>query len=187
MVEYSIQSNHAHFVVEADGADALGRGMKALGARFARAVNRMLGRRGAVLLDRYHARILRTPREVRNALAYVLLNVRKHRAQRALATPASVDGASSGRWFTGWAGDVRSRHDPPVVAAAKSPLLRVGGCAGEGSKSTKFPADTPSSRDLARVSFFLPESLLLRTPADLRRPLGPVHALARRTARLFLP
>jgi hypothetical protein len=32
--------------------------------------------------DRHHLRILRTPREVRNALAYTLMNVRKHRAQR---------------------------------------------------------------------------------------------------------
>ena len=32
--------------------------------------------------DRYHLRVLRTPREVPNALAYVLLNVRQHRAQR---------------------------------------------------------------------------------------------------------
>jgi hypothetical protein len=32
-----------------------------------------------VLYGRYHhLRVLRTPREVRNALAYVLLNVRKH-------------------------------------------------------------------------------------------------------------
>jgi hypothetical protein len=32
--EYSIQSNHAHFVIEADNATELGRGMKALGTRF---------------------------------------------------------------------------------------------------------------------------------------------------------
>jgi REP element-mobilizing transposase RayT len=41
VVEYSIQSNHAHFVIEATNADDLGRGMKALGARFSRAVNRV--------------------------------------------------------------------------------------------------------------------------------------------------
>jgi hypothetical protein len=46
VVEYTIQSNHAHFVVEADDAAALGRGMKALGARFARVVNRTFARRG---------------------------------------------------------------------------------------------------------------------------------------------
>jgi len=126
VVEYSIQSNHAHFVIEAENAHELGRGMKALGARFARAVNRAFASRGAVLRDRYHLRILRTPREVRNALAYVLLNIRKHRAQRGLATPPRVDSASSGRWFGGWAGDVLLSRDPPVVSRARSWLLRIG-------------------------------------------------------------
>jgi REP-associated tyrosine transposase len=126
VVEYSIQSNHAHFVIEATNADELGRGMKALGARFARVVNRVFASRGTVLRDRYHLRILRTPREVRNALAYVLLNVRKHRAQRGLATPPRIDPASSGRWFAGWAGEVLLARDPPVVSAARSWLLRAG-------------------------------------------------------------
>jgi putative transposase len=126
VVEYSIQSNHAHFVIEAASAAELGRGMKALGARFARLVNAVLGRGGAVLRDRYHLRVLRTPREVRNALAYVLTNVRKHRAQRGLATPSTIDPASSGRWFAGWLEDVLPARDPPVVAAARSWLLRLG-------------------------------------------------------------
>src|SRR5262249_4948218 len=126
VVEYSIQSNHAHFVIEATSAVELGRGMKALGTRFARVVNRVFGSHGVVLRDRYHLRILRTPREVRNALAYVLMNVRKHRAQRGLATPPRVDPASWGGWFGGWEGDVLLARDPPVVAMASSWLLRIG-------------------------------------------------------------
>jgi hypothetical protein len=58
----------AHLIVEADDENALGRGMKAIGSRLARAVNRVFRRSGAVLVDRYHLRALRTPREVRNAL-----------------------------------------------------------------------------------------------------------------------
>ena len=126
VVQYSVQSNHVHLVIEADGPAELGRGMKALGTRFARLVNAAFGMTGAVLQDRYHLRVLRTPREVRNALAYVLCNVRKHRAQRGLATPPSIDPASSGRWFAGWADDAPRSHDPPVVARAKGWLLRVG-------------------------------------------------------------
>lgn len=83
LIHYSLQGNHAHLIVEADGADALGRGMKAIGARLARAVNRIFRRVGPVLADRYHVRALRTPREVRNALAYVLLNARRHAAKLA--------------------------------------------------------------------------------------------------------
>jgi REP element-mobilizing transposase RayT len=49
IVEYSIQTDHVHLVIEADGAVELGRGMKALGVRFARIVNTVFGRRGAVL------------------------------------------------------------------------------------------------------------------------------------------
>ena len=82
LVHYSLQGNHAHLVVEAQDQAALGRGMKAIGSRLARAVNRIAKRIGPVLADRYHQRLLPTPKEVRNALRYVLLNARRH-AQRA--------------------------------------------------------------------------------------------------------
>jgi hypothetical protein len=61
LVHYSLQGNHAHLIVEASDRAALGRGMKAVGARLARAVNRIAGRTGAVLVDRYHSRMLPTP------------------------------------------------------------------------------------------------------------------------------
>ena len=93
LVHYSIQANHVHLIVEAESATALGCGMKSLAARFARAVNRALGRNGPVLVDRYHLHTLKTPREVRRALAYVLLNARKH-AARAGASAAACIGAA---------------------------------------------------------------------------------------------
>jgi hypothetical protein len=86
LVHYSLQGNHAHLIVEARDRDALGRGMKSIGARLARAVNRIADRSGAVLADRYHFRPLRTPREVRHALRYVLLGP-PHRSRPALRTP----------------------------------------------------------------------------------------------------
>jgi hypothetical protein len=90
-------------VVEADGKESLARGMKAVASRFARAVNRVFRRKGLVLFGRYHLRVLKTPREVRNALAYVLLNVRKHWRQRyGNSPPVRLDVASSGAWFDGW-------------------------------------------------------------------------------------
>jgi REP element-mobilizing transposase RayT len=103
VVHYSVQRDHVHLVVESAGKEALGKGMKAIGARLARAVQRVFRRSGAVLHGRYHLRILRTPREVRNALAYVLLNARKHwRERRGAAPPVRLDEASSARWFDGW-------------------------------------------------------------------------------------
>ena len=83
VVHYSLQHDHVHLLVESEGVAALSKGMKSLAARLARAVNRVFDRRGAVLDGRYHHRALGTPREVRAALRYVLLNARKHAAQRA--------------------------------------------------------------------------------------------------------
>jgi REP element-mobilizing transposase RayT len=130
VVHYSIQSDHGHFIVEANGRDALGRGMKSLGARFARAVNRALGRRGAVLAGRYHMRVLRSPRQVRNALAYVLLNARRHLAKRrgrSAVRGDALDPASSARWFDGWTGRrTVPAEDAPSVAPPHTWMLRVG-------------------------------------------------------------
>lgn len=130
LVAYSIQRDHVHLVVEADGAPALSRGMKALGARIALAVNRVFRRRGAVLADRFHHRVLRTPREVRNALAYVLLNLRKHAVDRwgaVRALGSSIDPASSGRWFDGWTRRrTATAEDPPCTSSPRTWLLRAG-------------------------------------------------------------
>jgi hypothetical protein len=100
LVHYSLQATHAHLLVEADDADALARGMMAVGARIARALNRTFHHRGPVLAERFNARVLRSPREVRNALAYVLLNARRH--ARRIWRAIRIDPASSGRWFDGW-------------------------------------------------------------------------------------
>ena len=71
VTHYSLQANQAHFIVEARDRKALGRGMKSLTRRLVCAVNGGFGRRGPVLADRYRLQILRTPGEVRRALASV--------------------------------------------------------------------------------------------------------------------
>lgn len=137
VVHYSLQGNHAHLVVEAQDQGALGRGMKAIGARLARAVNRVLGRSGPVLADRYHSRLLPTPKQVWNALRYVLLNARHHLAKGRARPGARVllDRASSARWFDGWRRErIATREDPglpelrerPPVARARTWLLTAG-------------------------------------------------------------
>jgi hypothetical protein len=104
--------------------------MKSVAARLGRAVNRVFGRSGQVLDGRYHHRALGTPREVRAALAYVLLNSRKHAGERALASAARkaarIDPASSGRWFEGWAQAPEPPADRPAVAPARTWLLHTG-------------------------------------------------------------
>ncbi len=131
LVHYSLQRDHAHLVVEADDTAALARGMKAIGARLARAVHRVFRRSGAVLADRYHVRVLKTPIEVRRAIAYVLLNARRHAAALGRKLRDGIDPASSGAYFDGWKpgptqGTWAGAERPPPVAAARCWLLRVG-------------------------------------------------------------
>lgn len=106
VVEFSVQSNHMHLIVEASGADSLTRGMIGLEVRLARRINRVLARRGSLFADRYHARSLRTPTEVRAALRYVLFNHRHHgrsgRATSAAGRSTALDPCSSALWFDGW-------------------------------------------------------------------------------------
>jgi REP element-mobilizing transposase RayT len=128
LVHYSLQGNHAHLVVEAQDREALGRGMKAIGARLARAVNRVAKRSGPVLADRYHSRLLKSPTEVHRALRYVLLNARKHlrkRVGKGTAARVMLDPASSARWFDGWnlAKQTVDRTRPP--AGGKPPVARA--------------------------------------------------------------
>lgn len=114
IVEHSVQSNHLHLVAEAENADALARGMKSFLVRATRLVNRALGRaRGSLWKGRYHRSDLTTPRQVRNALVYVLNNGRKHGVVAARAMV--LDACSSARWFSGWS-------IPRTVSEGASPL-----------------------------------------------------------------
>jgi hypothetical protein len=81
------------------------------------------------LFGRYHLKTLCSPRQVRNALAYVLLNVRKHWRQRnGVAPPVRLDAASSGAWFDGWSRPPPASEVRPTceVARARTWLLREG-------------------------------------------------------------
>ncbi len=123
LVHFSVQAHHVHLLVEARDAAALSRGMRGLTIRLARATNRARGRRGPVWADRYHARALTTPREVRHALVYILMAYKKHRPDS-----RGIDPYSSGRWFDGWRGrpPVPLADGPAPVAAPRTWLARDG-------------------------------------------------------------
>jgi REP element-mobilizing transposase RayT len=129
VVHFSVQTNHLHLIVEAVGAGALARGMQALAIRVALGVNRAIGRRGKLWGDRYHARALRTPREVRHALCYVLQNARRHATGHGrMLAPGWIDPCSSGPTFDGWR-DAPSPGRLPVrtsTSRATTWLLAVG-------------------------------------------------------------
>ncbi len=125
LVHYALLRDHAHLIVEAKDRHALGRGMKSLSRRMVWAMRSSFGWRGALLGDRYHLRVLKTPREVRNAIRYVLLNVARHRRRSVW----ELDRASSGRWFDGWkrgTARVESSAERRAVANAHTWLLSTG-------------------------------------------------------------
>ena len=87
VVQFAVLGNHMHLLVEADSTAALVRGMRGLGIRIAKNLNRLMSRSGRVLGDRYHTRLLRTPTEVRRAVHYIRNNHRKHMAEIGVELP----------------------------------------------------------------------------------------------------
>jgi hypothetical protein len=132
LVHYSVQGNHLHAVAEASDARALARGMQGLAIRLARAMNRAMGRKGRVFAERYFARELKTPRDTRTALVYVLQNARKHMERWGRRPgPRWVDPCSSALHFDGWRQGPQRSEDPradtgPPVAPARTWLLQRG-------------------------------------------------------------
>jgi putative transposase len=102
----SVQGNHVHLVVEAGSARALTGGMKALAIRLAKGMNR---------------HVLRTPAEVRRALAYVAGNFASHARRRGEEIPGGV------------ADRFGSEARPDLVAPPASWLLRLEGASAGSS------------------------------------------------------
>jgi REP element-mobilizing transposase RayT len=109
IVHMSIQSNHVHLIVEADHRRALSKGMQGFSISAAKRVNSTITertgvrRKGRVVADRFHARPLTSPRQVRHAIAYVLNNFRRHgEDRRRFAWSWKADPFSSGAVFTDW-------------------------------------------------------------------------------------
>ena len=129
VIHFSIQPDHLHLVVEATSKQALARGMQGLSSRLARRINRTLGRRGRVFRERYHARPLATPLEVRHGIVYVLTNCAKHPELVPDLGTAPVDGidpCSSARWFNGWKQAPPPDPRPCPTAAPRTWLLGRG-------------------------------------------------------------
>jgi hypothetical protein len=130
LCHYAILNDHLHFVAEAHSRAALSRGLQGLLVRIAKALNRLWSRRGKVFADRYHDRILRTPREVRNAIRYVFQNARKHAAAgREVAVPAAIDTYTSAPWFDGFRETITVRGLEAIVRPvtdARTWLLTLG-------------------------------------------------------------
>ncbi len=152
---FSIQSNHLHLIVEAEEG-ALARGIRGLMIAFARRLNRLMKRRGRVWGDRYHRRDLRTPREMKNALVYVLNNDLRHGFVRVFGKAAEgearADVYSSGPLFDGWSRrTARITYAVPWVESRPRTWLLVEGWKKHGLVDpTKQPGAAPRARASSR-------------------------------------
>jgi putative transposase len=145
VVAYSIQSNHLHMIVEADGSKlepgpqdvpvlemprreelakrALAKGMQGLLGSIAKKLNGLWDRTGTVFPERYHAVVIDNPLQMKRTIAYVLNNAFQHGS-----TLLRIDPYSSGSVFDGWeeAIELAGSLEEWSVAAPRTWLAREG-------------------------------------------------------------
>ena len=130
LVHFAVLNDHLHLVVEGADRRSLARGVQGLAIRIARALNRLWRRKGKVFADRYHDRVLRSPREVRNVLVYVFGNARHHAAMgRMVRVPQAIDTFTSAPWFQGFRETLTVRGIaamPRPVTEARTWMLTIG-------------------------------------------------------------
>src|SRR5262249_14682562 len=142
IVHLSIQRTHIHLLVEAQNKEALSKGMQGFETSAAKQINAALSkgrpgprRRGKVFAERYHAVIVKSPRQARHVLGYVLLNWRKHgEDRRELVQDWKIDWFSSAWSFPDWAEYAGTpfpwpkppRYEPLVVQRPETWLLKTG-------------------------------------------------------------
>jgi putative transposase len=119
VTHFSVQRDHVHLIVEAPDRRGLARGIQGIASGIARAVNRLARRTGRFWRDRYHRRDLASPRQVRNAIVYVTMNVRKHAVLDRDARK-KLDACSSAAWLVGW----NVRAGPLLEALRREQLVR---------------------------------------------------------------
>jgi REP element-mobilizing transposase RayT len=146
VIHFSVQMNHIHILAECRDNEVLDRGMKSLGCSLGKAIRKSCGENGPVFNGRFHLHVLKSPREMKNGLGYVLLNHSKHDG----LIPYS-DRFSSAAYFNEWKEllgrnigpllmDRRRREAilPPYLSPPKSWLAR------EGWRKVKLAAHGPS-------------------------------------------
>ncbi len=139
IAHFAVLSNHVHLIVEPPRGAALGRQIQSLEIALARRMNHRTGESGAAFRERYHVRELTTPRETRNALAYVLTNAARHAGRGRfevrfdpfssilkLEHPTALLGERPRLASTGWSEDsVRAWLDE-ALSVPKTWLLKAG-------------------------------------------------------------
>lgn len=73
VIHFSLQHNHVHLIVEATNNSILTSGMRSLTVTMTKGL-----KMGKVQLERYHLHVLKSIRETKHAVHYVLFNQQKH-------------------------------------------------------------------------------------------------------------
>jgi REP-associated tyrosine transposase len=129
LIHFSIQTNHLHLIAEGDDTVALSRGIQRVASLVARRMNRRFKRKGRFFRERFDGKVIKSPKQMRNALRYVLLNHHKHRLESAHELVDGFDPFSSSRFFDGWKRPTPACRPPPregPVVAPRAWLLTTG-------------------------------------------------------------
>lgn len=79
VLHYSLQSNHVHLIIEATSNESLTQGMRSLTITFSKCLSK-----GRIQRERYHLHVLKTLRETRNAIQYVIFNEARHSGRKTM-------------------------------------------------------------------------------------------------------
>ena len=163
IVHVSVQNTHLHLICEASDRYKLAAGMQGFQISAARHLNAAISRRrgvkrsGQVFVDRYHAEEIASVRQVRNAIAYVVNNWRKHRDDGGRFTlhGGRLDPYASGLAFTGWREPLPRdialppRYEPPPVSEPRTWLLAHGWRRARPISMLEVPASRSRPRSRA--------------------------------------
>lgn len=84
IIHYSLEYDHVHLYAESRGNKILAKAMKALGVSFVKKINRHFKSKGSCYKTRYHLRILKSAREVKNVINYIFKNGIKHKRTKSM-------------------------------------------------------------------------------------------------------
>ena len=87
IVHFTLEHDHVHLYAECGSNLVLAKGMKAFGVTLVKGINKLKRSKGTLYKYRFHLRILKTPRDAKNVINYILKNGIKHRRTLKVINP----------------------------------------------------------------------------------------------------
>lgn len=86
IIHYTLEYDHVHLLAEVRDNQTLGKGMQSFGITFSKGINKLQAAKGKVFKTRYHLRKLKSSKEIKNVVGYILGNDVKHKSTSFLNT-----------------------------------------------------------------------------------------------------